>query len=140
MDDRRSSWLAIGVWFAAVGPLVGGVALVAGVSLAEGGGGPPLFLVPALLGLTYAAGLIPAGVSGLICGGLSPRLPGTVAWLAAAAGVGAMVSAPIGAGIAAVGASDWRFTALAAALFGGAGAVAAFACAVLTQGHRPLAR
>lgn len=134
-------WRTIGV-FAAVGPLAGTVgvwlilAVIVGVaSFAEPGGlgdlfgGPamlPPFLLASLLG-GYAAGVIPAVVTGAVCH-LAASRAGMIVWLTVAAVTGFVVSAGAVA-----------LVALGTALtlwIGGVGAAASFLCAWLSR-RRP---
>ena len=82
--------------------------------------------------MSYFIGGIPAGLSGLICGAVSPRIRSLRAWLTLTAVVGFLVSATLVA-LVLMTAKPWPD---AIALVGAAGGLAGLACGWFTRGLR----
>ena len=138
---ERRTWLGVAAVFVAAGPAIGGAIAIALAGVLYGFHGLLTYIgVGAVLG--YLAGFLPAGLTGIICGLLSSKIPGAWAWLVVCLLVGGVVSVAIGLGVVWIMAPGNSVALMGdlqmVEVYGAVGAVSALGCGLVERNTRPL--
>ena len=143
LRERWGRAVSVAAIFLAFGPPIGSVVVIAvlAASAAESLGAPSnagefireaVATLSMVFPMSYVIGGIPAGLTGLISGGLSPSIRSARNWLIVTMGIGFLVSAIL-TGLILLGSPE---APIASALIGAAGGLAGLVCGWFTRNLR----